>query len=88
MTAEIVSPRKKPGVEGRKLSPEQAAVLYNPKGEWRFAIYNDEGIIDGRLLDVSAEVAPEEAQAQLLAKVEEISAQRYVARWKQDKPHW
>jgi transposase-like protein len=25
MTAEIVSPRKKPGVEGRKLSPEQAA---------------------------------------------------------------
>ncbi len=63
-------------------------VLYNPKSEWRFAIYNDEGIIDGALTDVSAEAAPERAQERLLAKVEEITEQRYVARWKQDRPHW
>jgi hypothetical protein len=63
-------------------------VLYIPKGQWRFAIYNDEGIVDGALADVSAEIAPEQAQARLLAKVEEMTEQRYVATWKQDKPHW
>lgn len=63
-------------------------VLYNPEGRWRFAIYNDEGTIDGTLPHVPAETAAEEAQARLLARVEEITEQRHVARWKQDKPHW
>lgn len=41
------------------------------------------------MLDASAEAAPEEAQAQLLAKVEEITEQRHVARWKQNLgPQW
>ncbi|MEU0561385.1 hypothetical protein [Dactylosporangium sp. NPDC006015] len=62
-------------------------VLYNPKGQWRYAVYNDKGVLDG-MLDASAEAAPEEAQAQLLAEVEEITEQRYVARWTQNRPHW
>ncbi|BEL10774.1 hypothetical protein Q0Z83_089650 [Actinoplanes sichuanensis] len=63
-------------------------VLYNPEGQWRFAIYNDAGIIDGGIPDASAKIPPDEAQAWLLANVEEITEQRYVAAWKQNQPHW
>ncbi|BEL05422.1 hypothetical protein Q0Z83_036130 [Actinoplanes sichuanensis] len=66
----------------------RALVLYNPEGQWRFAIYNDAGIIDGGIPDTSAKIAPDEAQAWLLANVEEITEQRYVAEWKQNQPHW
>ncbi len=80
----VVPDRKRPAWK----ATARTLVLYNPKGEWRFAVYNDKGIIDGALSDVSAEITPEEAQARLLAKVEEITEQRYVARWTQDQPHW
>lgn len=63
-------------------------VLYNPEGSWRFAIYNDAGIIDGGFPDALAEITPEQAQARLLTNVEEITQQRYVAEWEQDRPCW
>ena len=66
----------------------RALVLYCPTDQWRYAIYNDEGIIDGALLDVSPDADPADAQATLLRKVEEITGLHYAANWKQDKPRW
>lgn len=86
-TPEIVSPvppSKRPAWK----EAARALVLYNPKTEWRYAIYNDAGIIDGALLDAGANTSPRDAQALLLRRVEEDTGQRYVAAWTQDKPHW
>lgn len=63
-------------------------VLYRANGVWRFAIYNDEGVLDGRL-DVISENAPVElAQAELLRRVEVATTRQYEAVWTADKPGW
>ena len=69
-------------------STARTLLLYNPKAQWRYAIYNDAGILDGALPDVEAEIPPEDAQELLLRQIEEDTGQRYVATWTQDKPHW
>ncbi|MGY4643341.1 hypothetical protein [Cellulomonas sp. URHB0016] len=63
-------------------------VLHDRDGRWRYAVYSDEGVVDGVLrTGGSGEVAPAEAQARLLAEVEELTGRRYVATWTQDEPH-
>ncbi|MEV0564874.1 hypothetical protein [Dactylosporangium sp. NPDC050588] len=47
-------------------STARALVLYNPKGEWRFAVYHARSTSDGVLVDVPDEAAPAVAQAQLM----------------------
>ena len=47
-------------------------MLYNPRGEWRYAIYNDREVLDGFLANLHAHVSAEQAQTHLLALVEEM----------------
>jgi hypothetical protein len=54
----------------------------------RYAIYNDAGIIDGTLCELSPNVASEEAQALLVRQIEGDSGLTYVATWKLDQPRW
>ena len=63
-------------------------VLYRDNGVWRFAIYNDEGIVDGRLDEVDEDAPVELAQAELLRRVEEATTRQYEAVWSADKPDW
>jgi hypothetical protein len=69
-------------------APARSLVLYCPKGQWRFAIYNEAGVVDGVLSDLSATVSPDEAQAVLLNRVQEDTGLTYLATWRQDKPDW
>lgn len=69
-------------------APARSLALYCPDEEWRFAVLNDAGIIDGRLVDLAPNVDPQEAQAALLRMVERDTGLEYVADWKQDKPRW
>lgn len=66
----------------------RALVLYRPEDQWRYAIYNDAGIIDGALQDLSPDIAPEEAQALLLRQVEQDTGLTYAAAWRLDQPGW
>lgn len=68
-------------------APAKSLVLYCPQGQWRFAIYNEAGIIDGAL-DLPADVDPTEAQATLLGQVQEDTGLVYAATWHNDKPDW
>ena len=63
-------------------------MLYCPKGQWRFAIYNEAGILNGFLADVPASASPEEAQTLLLNRVQEGTGLTYVATWTQDEAQW
>lgn len=63
-------------------------ILYCPQGQWRYAIYNDDGIVDGSLPDLSPAVDPQDAQAALLREVEEFTGLRYTATWREDEPRW
>ena len=64
-------------------------MLYNAKGTWRFSVYNDEGILDGRLSDMETDEVIG-AQQRLIAQVEELTGFSYSrsATWWLDKPHW
>ena len=75
--------RKKPWT-----APARTLVVYRTERGWRFAIYNEAGILDGGLPDVPTDASPELAQADLLRKVEEESERTYVASWSSDKPDW
>lgn len=63
------------------------AVLYRPSGTWRFAIYGDGGIVDGRLDEVAVD-ALDEAQHRVLTVVEQLTGEPYVATWAQSEPGW
>jgi hypothetical protein len=63
-------------------------VLYCPNQQWRYASYNEAGIIDGYLPDVPPSDAPDNAQAALMAKVEADTGLRYRVNWTFDKPQW
>lgn len=69
-------------------SEAKALVLYRANGAWRFAIYNDEGIMDGRLDEVDEGAPVELAQAELLRRVQEATTRHYEADWSTDKPDW
>ncbi len=58
------------------------------RDQWRFALYNDVGILCGVLPDLPWDLDPEQAQAALLRQVERDSGLTYVARWKLDNPGW
>jgi len=67
-------------------APAKELVLYRDGDGWRFAVANESGIMDGRLsVNHTAEV---DAQADLLARVEESTGLRYSAKWRLDKPGW
>jgi hypothetical protein len=69
-------------------APARNVVLYNPSGEWRYAIYGDAGIVDGVLLGVSSNVSLEEAQAFLIDQVAKLTGLQYSATWQQDESCW
>lgn len=48
----------------------RSLVLYRPQGQWRFAVYNEAGIMDGHLPDLGGDASVDEAQAALLTMVE------------------
>ena len=67
-------------------APAKELVLYRDGERWRYAVANERGIMDGRL-SVHHETEAE-AQADLLARVEEMVGLRYSAQWRLDKPGW
>ena len=69
-------------------APARTLVLYRTEDRWRYAIYNEAGILDGYLPGLSPCVALEVAQATLLADVERHTGLDYEAKWAQDKPDW
>jgi len=68
-------------------APAKSLVLYCPKGRWRFAIYNEAGIVDGAL-DLPPDVGLAEARATLLRRVEEETGLTYTAAWRCNQPDW
>ena len=64
-----------------------ALVLYSPEGRWRFAVYNEVGVMDGAL-DLPVDATVGDAQAALLARVQEDTGLRYEANWTQDGKGW
>jgi hypothetical protein len=63
-------------------------VLHDADGDWRYAIYTDVGVTDGRLDGLPAGAAPEQAQAALLARVAELTGHHHCAVWETPQPHW
>lgn len=68
-------------------APARSVVLYCPKTQWRFAIFIEADIIDGAL-DLPATAAPEDAQASLVARVQDDTRLTYLMKWTLDKPRW
>lgn len=67
-------------------APAKELVLYRDGEGWRFSVMNALGIMDGRLsVNHETEV---DAQAELLARVEQIAGVRFSAEWRPDKPGW
>ncbi|GAB0105905.1 hypothetical protein JMUB6875_48870 [Nocardia sp. JMUB6875] len=66
-------------------------VLYRTPECWRHAIYSRDpsGIMDGYLRDVPVTAAVEEAQAELLRRVELAHGRKFHVHWEPaDKPDW
>lgn len=61
-------------------------VLYDSRGEWRYAVYSDVGVADGVLDGLRESAALEEAQAALLARVAEATGRQYAAAWAAHEP--
>lgn len=62
-------------------APARSLVLLRRDSRWRFAIYNEAGIVDGALDDVPVDAAPEAAQARLVDKVVELTGLKYEVQW-------
>jgi hypothetical protein len=69
-------------------APTRSVVLFQADTEWRFAIHNDAGILDGALRDVPATATPDEAQASRVTKVVTDTGLEYEVKWSADKPDW
>jgi hypothetical protein len=74
--------RKKPWT-----APAHALVLYLTENGWRYAVFGEGGILDGRMSDIPGE-SVEQAQDELLRRVEELTSRRYSASWTSEKPGW
>jgi hypothetical protein len=64
-------------------------VLYRAGDGWRFAINTTRGVIDGRLVDISADADERQAQQGLLASMEELFQSRWDVTWTPSgEPGW
>jgi hypothetical protein len=79
-----------PGLDRKRpwSAPARSLILYCPEKVWRFAVYNEAGIIDGRMADLPEQCSPEDAQAALVADVEDWTGLKYCVTWSSDKPGW
>ncbi|WP_375742278.1 hypothetical protein NR800_24005 [Corallococcus interemptor] len=68
----------------------RSVVLYHPKPNegWRYAIYTQEGVTDGRLLDSTPSTSFEEARARMEQTLVDLFGRSSTLRWKETAPGW